>query len=123
MVVRKHPRFPASFTGVVIHRRESHPISKSMDLSRKGCRVQSTFPAFTGMKVDLQLNLPDLSAPLHIRGAVVRWVGSQGIGIEFPSLPFPDEEQLEGIIRRLEARAEQTVSPSKPLTVCTGSLR
>lgn len=75
------------------------------------------------MKVDLQLNLPDLSAPLHIRGAVVRWVGSQGIGIEFPSLPFPDEEQLEGIIRRLEARAEQTVSPSKPLTVCTGSLR
>ncbi len=118
MVVRKHPRFPASFSGMVIHRRQSHTISKSLDLSRKGCRVQSAFPAFAGMKVDLQLNLPDLPAPLHIRGAIVRWAGSQGIGIEFPPLPSPYEQQLEGIIRQLESRAEQGTSQKNPLVAC-----
>ncbi|MCP9455983.1 MAG: PilZ domain-containing protein [Nitrospira sp.] len=123
MVVRKHPRFPVSFTGAVIHQRESHPISKSMDLSRKGCRVQSTFPAFTGMKVDLQLNLPDLSTSLHIRGAVVRWASPQGIGIEFPPLPSSAEQQLERLIRRLEATAEQASLHNQTCGAYTGSLR
>lgn len=118
MVVRKHPRFPASFSGMVIHRRQSHTISQSLDLSRKGCRVQNSFPAFAGMRVDLHLNLPDLPTPLHIRGAIVRWAGSQGIGIEFPPLPSPSEQQLEEIIRRLESRAEQVVSQTKPLVAC-----
>lgn len=123
MVVRKHPRFPASFSGMVIHRRQSHAISKSLDLSRRGCRVQSAFPAFAGMKVDLQLNLPDLPTPLHIRGATVRWAGSQGIGIEFPPLPSPDDQQLEGIIRRLEAGAEQAASQKTMPAACAGSFR
>ena len=105
MVVRKHPRFHASFSGTVTHQRQSHAISKSLDLSRKGCRVQSAFPAFAGMKVDLQLHLPDTGTPIHIRGAIVRWVGSQGIGIEFPPLTSPSQQQLEGTIRQLEARA------------------
>ena len=105
MVVRKHPRFQASFSGAVIHQRRSHTISKSLDLSRKGCRVQSTFQAFAGMKVDLQLYLPHSQTPMLIRDAVVRWAGSQGIGIEFPPLTSPHQQQLEGTIQQLEAGA------------------
>ena len=104
MVVRQHPRFRASFSGTLIHRNQRHAISKSLDLSRKGCRVQIPFPAFAGMKVDLQLCLPESNTPIFIQGAVVRWVSSQGIGIEFPSLTSPDQKQLEGTIQRLEAR-------------------
>ncbi|MBH0177542.1 MAG: PilZ domain-containing protein [Nitrospira sp.] len=104
MIVRQHPRFHASFSGTLIHRRERHAISKSLDLSRRGCRVKSTCPAFTGMKVDLLLTLPDSKTPIVIQGAVVRWSGSEGIGIEFPSLTSPYQELLEGAIQQLEAR-------------------
>lgn len=105
MVIRKHPRFHASFSGIVIHQKQHHTISKSLDLSRKGCRVESAFRAFAGMKVDLQLYLPESQTPILIQGAVVRWAGSQGIGIEFPPLTSPDQQQLEGTIKRLEAKA------------------
>ncbi len=105
MVVRKHPRFYASFSGSVIHQRRSHTINKSLDLSRKGCRVQSTVQAFVGMKVDLQLYLQNSQTPMLIQNAIVRWVGSQGIGIEFPPLTSPDQQQLEGTIQQLEATA------------------
>ena len=104
MVIRKHPRFHASFSGTVIHQKQHHTISKSLDLSRKGCRVQSAFRAFAGMKVDLHLYLPESQNPILIQGAIVRWAGSQGIGIEFPPLTIPDQQQLEGTIQRLEAR-------------------
>ena len=107
MVVRKRPRFHAFFSGTVIHQKRSHTISKSLDLSRKGCRVQSTFQAFAGMKVDLQLYLPHNLTPMLIQGAVVRWAGSQGIGIEFPPLAFPHQQQLEGTIQQLEAETVQ----------------
>jgi hypothetical protein len=103
MIVRQHPRFHASFSGTLIHRRERHAISKSHDLSRRGCRVKSTCPAYTGMKVDLLLMLPNNKTPIVIQGAVVRWSGAEGIGIEFPSLASPHQELLEGAIQQLEA--------------------
>lgn len=105
MIVRQHPRFHASFSGALIHRKQRHVISKSLDLSRKGCGIQTTCPAFAGMKVDLLLHLPQNEASIIIQGAIVRWSGSRGIGIEFPSLASPHQELLEGAIRRLEATA------------------
>lgn len=111
MVVRQHPRFHASFTGTLTHRNQRHAISRSLDLSRKGCRVQSSFPAFAGMKVDLQLIFPGSQTPILIQGAVVRWAGAHGIGIEFLSLASPDERQLEGTLRLLAAKAVHRPQP------------
>ncbi len=116
MVVRKHPRFRASFSGTVVHHKQCHVISKSLDLSRKGCRVQSTLPAFAGMKVDLQLYLPDTQTPIRIQGAIVRWAGQHGIGIEFPALASPfDQQRLDGMIQRLETGAA-IATPQKQVT-------
>jgi len=111
MVVRQHPRFHASFSGTLMHRNQRHAISRSLDLSRKGCRVQSSFPAFAGMKVDLQLIFPGNRNPILIHGAVVRWAGAHGIGIEFLSLASPDEQQLEGTLRLLAAKATPSPRP------------
>lgn len=105
MIVRQHPRFHAPFSGTLIHRKQRHAISKSLDLSRKGCGVQSTCPAYSGMKVDLLLHLPNSKDPIVIHDAVVRWSGSRGIGIEFPSLSPPYQEQLEWAIQQIETRA------------------
>lgn len=112
MVIRKHPRFHASFSGSVIHQKRSHTIHRSLDLSRKGCRVQSAFQAFAGMKVDLQLYLPNSQTPLLIQNAIVRWAGSQGIGIEFPVLTSLYQQQLEGTIQELEATVARGPQPS-----------
>lgn len=111
MVVRQHPRFQASFSGTLIHRNHRHAISRSLDLSRKGCRVHSSFPAFAGMKVDLQLIFPGSRSPILIQGAVVRWAGAHGIGIEFQSLASPDEQQLEGTLRLLAAKTAPSPGP------------
>lgn len=105
MVVRQHPRFPASFSGSLIHQNRLHQISKALDLSRKGCRVESSFQAFAGMKVDLLIYIHDGETPILIQGAVVRWSGRHGIGIEFQPLASPHHERLEGTIRQLESTA------------------
>lgn len=105
MVTRQHPRFPASFSGTLIHESHLHQISKALDLSCKGCRLESPFRASAGMKVDLLLYIPEADTPILIQGAVIRWSGAHGIGIEFQSLTSPHQERLEGTIRQLETAA------------------
>ena len=105
MVVRQYPRFQTTFSGTLIHQSRLHQISKAIDLSRKGCRLKSAFPAFAGMKVDLLLYIPEDKIPIFIRGAIVRWSGSHGIGIEFQSLAPPHQERLNNTIQHLEATA------------------
>lgn len=102
MVVRQHPRFPATFSGTLVHQSRVHRISKALDLSRKGCRLESSFRASAGMRVDLLLYVPEEATPILVRNAVVRWSGAQGIGIEFESLAASHQEQLNSVIQRLE---------------------
>jgi hypothetical protein len=103
MVVRQHPRFQATFSGTLVHQGHLHPINKSLDLSRKGCRLESPFRASAGMKVDLLLFFLGSDIPILIQGAVVRWSSTQGIGIEFQSLASPHQEQLTCTLQQLEA--------------------
>jgi hypothetical protein len=105
MVVRQHFRFPASFSGTLIHQNHIHGISKALDLSRNGCRLESSLRATAGMKVDLLLFIHEGETPILIQGAVVRWSGRHGIGIEFRSLTSPHQERLTRTIQRLETMA------------------
>ncbi len=57
------------------------------------------------MKVDLLLFIPEDKTPILIQGAVVRWSGTHGIGIEFQSLASPHQERLDCTLRHLEGRA------------------
>ena len=105
MVVRQYPRFPASFSGTLVHQSHLHEIRKALDLSRKGCRLESSLRATAGMKVDLLLFIHEESTPILIQGAVVRWSGTHGIGIEFRSLASPHQERLNNTIQQLETTA------------------
>jgi hypothetical protein len=60
------------------------------------------------MKVDLLLYVTEESTPILIQGAVVRWSGAQGIGIEFQSLASPHQERLDSTLERLEATASHS---------------
>jgi hypothetical protein len=113
MVVRQHPRFLATFSGTLVHQSHVHPIDKALDLSRKGCRLESPFRASAGMKVDLLLYIPEDKTPILIQGAVVRWTGAHGIGIEFQSLASPHQERLDCTLRQLEATAGPQLTPHR----------
>ena len=105
MVVRQYPRFPALFSGTLVYQNRSHPITKSVDLSHKGCRLKSNALVVAGMKVDLFLYVPGEEVPLLIQRATVRWSGKPGIGIEFQRLAFPHQERLATFIRQLTIEA------------------
>ena len=105
MVIRQYPRFAATFSGTLVHQNRLHEISKALDLSRKGCRLESSLQAIAGMHVDLLLCLHEGETPILIQGAVVRWSGRHGIGIEFRSLASPHQERLDGTIEQLESTA------------------
>jgi len=104
MVVRQHPRYPASFSGHLGYQNEFHRITKSLDLSGKGCRLECPLPAVAGMKVSLLLYLPGDESPILIAEAVVRWCGRHGIGIEFQSLAASHRERLDRAIQRLNTK-------------------
>jgi hypothetical protein len=55
------------------------------------------------MRVDLLLYLSEEAIPILIQGAVVRWSGANGIGIEFQSLASLHQKRLDSTIQRLEA--------------------
>lgn len=105
MVVRQHPRFPALFAGTLVYQNRAHAITKSVDLSRNGCRLKSTARVAAGMRVDLLLYVPGEDIPLLIQRATVRWSGAHGIGIEFQPLASHHQERLDTVVRQLEIEA------------------
>jgi hypothetical protein len=57
------------------------------------------------MKVDLLLYIREEKTPILIQGAVVRWSGKHGIGIEFQSLASPHQELLNSTLQQLQVIA------------------
>lgn len=106
MVLRQYPRFPALFAGTVVYQNRAHAITKSVDLSRRGCRIKSTIRVVAGMIVDLLLYVPGEEIPLLIQRATVRWASTLGIGIEFQPLVSHHQERLDMVLRRLEIEAQ-----------------
>jgi hypothetical protein len=102
MAVRQQLRFPVAFSGTLAYRDDLHLITKSLDLSRKGCRFESPFQAMAGMKVNLLLTFPEGESPILIEHAVVRWCGPRQMGLEFHSVSPLYRERLDRTLQRLE---------------------
>jgi hypothetical protein len=104
MVVRKFPRFPVSIPSTLIQKDKLRYNAALRDLSLKGCRVESVIRPFTGMQIELLLQLPGEATPITISNATVRWTGSHGIGLEFLTVAPPHQERLNRVIERLSAQ-------------------
>ncbi|MGQ0666597.1 MAG: PilZ domain-containing protein [Nitrospiraceae bacterium] len=103
MVVRKFPRFPVTIPSTLIQRDKLRYKGSLRDLSLKGCRVESVIRPFTGMQIELRIELPGESLPITISNAAVRWTGSHGIGVEFLTVGAPHQERLSRVIDQLSA--------------------
>lgn len=101
MVVRKFPRFPVTIPSTLVQRDKLRYNASVKDLSLKGCRLESVVRPFTGMQVELLIQLPGEAIPIHISKATVRWSGSQGIGIEFLTVAPAEQERLKQMVEQL----------------------
>ena len=103
MVTRKFPRYPAQITSILVQRDRLKYNASIRDVSVKGCRVESVIKPFTGMQLEVSLQLPGEATPIVITNAAVRWTGSHGIGIEFLSIAPPQLERLNHLITKLSS--------------------
>lgn len=104
MVVRKFPRFPVTIPSTLIQKDKLRYNASMKDLSLKGCRVESIIRPFTGMQIELLLQLPGEATPITISNATVRWTGSHGIGMEFLTVAPPHQERLNRVVEQLSAK-------------------
>ena len=107
MVVRKFPRFPVTIPSTLIQKDKLRYSASLKDLSLKGCRIESIIRPFTGMQLELILQMPGEAIPITISNAAVRWTGSHGIGVEFLTVAPPHQERLNHVVEQLSARAGQ----------------
>ena len=105
MVVRKFPRFPVSIPSTLVQQDRLSYTGSLRDLSLKGCRVESIIRPFTGMQLEIHLQLPDEASPITVANAAVRWTGSHGIGVEFLTIAPPQQERLDRMLKQLSAQA------------------
>lgn len=109
MVIRKFPRFPVSAPSTLVQQDKLRYNALVKDLSLKGCRLESTLRPFTGMQVELLLQVEADTPPIHISKATVRWSGARGIGVEFRTIEVPEQERLKQIVEQLAITAGQAV--------------
>jgi hypothetical protein len=104
MVVRKFPRFPVTLPSTLIQQDRLRYNASLCDLSIKGCRVESIIRPFTGMQLEIHLQLPGEATPITVTNAAVRWTGSHGIGVEFLTITPPQQERLNRIVEQLSTK-------------------
>ena len=104
MVTRKFPRFSTSMSGILMQRDRVRHKASLCDVSLKGCRVESPIKPYTGMQLEVTLQLPGNLTPITISNATVRWTGSNGIGIEFLQISADQLERLSSLIAELSPR-------------------
>jgi hypothetical protein len=105
MVTRKHPRFSVSLSSTLVYKDHFRHSGSVLNLSVKGCRVDSIISPFTGMQLTIQLHVPGESKPIVISNAAVRWAGSAGIGLEFLTVAPPHQDRLDRMIQRLQPKS------------------
>jgi PilZ domain-containing protein len=81
-----------------------------VDLARQGCRIKGMTPPPCGMRLRLQLWLPDLAQPVTVDLAAVRWVQDDQFGVSFLEVS-PDARAC------LEQVCHVVVEPPQPVKV------
>jgi hypothetical protein len=109
MVTRKFPRFPVAIPSTLVQRDKLRYNASVKDLSLRGCRLESIVQPFTGMQVELLIELPGEPTPIHISRGAVRWSSSQGIGVEFLTVAPSEQERLKKMIEQLSITAAQAL--------------
>ena len=72
-----------------------------MNLSIRGCHIQSFMPVIPGMRITLSIVAPNPETVIEVDQAVVRWAENQEFGLEFTSITPEQFERLTKLIQHL----------------------
>ncbi|HKW86484.1 MAG TPA: PilZ domain-containing protein [Nitrospiraceae bacterium] len=73
-----------------------------MDLSTKGCKIDSTTPVQPITELEAWFFLPDHDRPMKVQLAEVRWTRGRAFGLEFLSMRSEDQERLSRVLQDQE---------------------
>jgi hypothetical protein len=104
---RTVPRFPVQFRSSFTSTNVTGGEGSVVDLSVRGCRIESLTHTLAGTVLELHIYLSDLESPLGIDQAIVRWTRGKFFGVEFVSLQPEEWVRLRQTVRRLEQQAAQ----------------
>lgn len=78
-----------------------------IDLSIKGCRVESDVHVQTGNQLELRVFLPDHDFALDVESSAVRWSRGREFGLEFVRMHSEAQELLHQVLKGLENGTSQ----------------
>ena len=74
------------------------------NLSRGGCRIESSAQVLNESTMTLRAHIPDQRAPLQVEVAAVRWSIGREFGVKFISMGTPEWERLHRFVSALELK-------------------
>jgi PilZ domain len=96
---RRYPRYAVEYTASFLGNGINSP-GIVFNLSTAGCRGSSEGLIRRDALLRVLIDVPRLSAPIHVDRAVVRWSSGNEFGLEFTGIPSDDEQRLQDLMSR-----------------------
>lgn len=91
---RVHTQFPVVFAG------EAYVGEGTvLNLSVPGCAIHSRKPVQPGSYLEMRMLVPDITPPLRVGLAKVRWCEGRRFGVEFIQMPGQDQVRLGRLVK------------------------
>jgi len=108
MELRKYPRFPVQFRSSFSSAQVVGGEGKGIDLSLRGCRVESNTEVQPGANLVLRIYMPGHDSPIEVDVATVRWTRGKQFGLEFMNMVAEERERLRQVVRDIELSVRLT---------------
>jgi PilZ domain len=96
-------RFRSSFSTINVIGGEGSVV----DLSIRGCRVESLTDVQPGASLDVRIHTDDDEPPIKIQQAVVRWSRAKEFGLEFVTMAPEEWARLQHAVKQIEMEPYQ----------------
>ena len=107
MYQRRYVRYSVHFRSTLSSPEIPEGSGTAVDLSIRGCRVQSFIPVVPNIRMKLLIDIPEPKTVIEIDQAVVRWVSGQEFGLEFASVAPEQFELLTKAIQQFPPMANR----------------
>lgn len=103
MYKRRCARYAVHFQSTLSTTQIPEGSGTALDLSIRGCHIQSFIPVIPGILIKLSILAPETTTEIEIEQAVVRWTANQEFGLEFTSITPEQFERLTKLVQQLPA--------------------
>jgi hypothetical protein len=110
---RTTPRVCVQFRAMVSGSAQPEGTGIILDLSRRGCRLESPLLILPGLSLELRIAVPGLEWALTIDGADVQWADEETAGLAFVRMRETEQQRLDHVVtsrlvrRSVDGDAEQ----------------